>query len=314
MSGLQTVAVKQPCSGVTLMRTPAGMPVLRIHYTANPEMTGERLATERAKYSTDAYWRQEMEIEDDALEGQRVYPDFDPAIHVIPDSQIPKRGCRYMAIDPHPRTPHAALWVLIDWASDWYVYRELWRSTVYGQTRNLRDTEQDNAYTIREYAEAIAWLEGNNIEWRNPETDDEYGLYRRVRGAENIIYRFMDQAGKGFQASDEAHLLESYAKRYDRYGIQCIDPQKSHQSGEDAIRQLLKVRHHDLRGFWPRLHIAASCVELQLELLRFRYQMFRKYTETRELKQQGMEVRRHLIDCLRYLATGQLGYVRNLES
>lgn len=311
---LAPFGVKTPCPGVGLRRALSGIPVLSVHYSARPDMRGETLEKEQAKYSSKAFWQQEMEGRDDALQGQRVYPEFDPAIHVIADTLVPRHGCRYMAIDPHPRTPHAFLWVLVDQWGDAYVYRELWPSVVAGLDRTLNDSEEDNRYTVQEYAETIACLEGNLIEWHNPEKPDEYGVYRRQPGGENVVYRFMDQAGKGFEASDEAHLLESYAKRYDRFGIQCVDPKKSHHSGEDAIRAWLKSRAHDLRGIWPRLHIASSCVELQTELARFRYQMMSKWTDTRELKQQGIEARRHLIDCLRYLATAELGYARSLAS
>jgi hypothetical protein len=297
-----------------MRETPAGIRVALLHYSACPEMTGPRLEHERAKYSSDAYWRQEMEMEAHALEGQRVYDGFDPAIHVIADAIVPKRGCRFMAIDPHPRTPHAFLWVLIDPWGDWYVYRELWPSQVYGAGRDLRDTDSENAYTVREYAETLAALEGNRIEWLNAERDDEYGIYREKPGGERVLYRFMDQAGKGFQASDESADLESYARRYDRCGIQCSDPMREHRSGEDAVRELLKLRAHDRFGLWPRLHLAASCIEVQLELTRHRYRMLRTWTGSRELRQEGVEARCHLIDCLRYLATGRLFYQESLSS
>lgn len=310
----EVAGFRTPCPGVAMRETAAGIRVMLLHYSANPDMAGARLEHERAKYSSVAYWNQEMEMEAHALEGQRVYEGFDPGVHVIADELVPRRGCRFMAIDPHPRTPHAALWVLIDRWGDWYAYRELFPSRVCGQVRNLRDTEPDNSYTVREYAETIAVLEGNRIEWVNAERDDEYGIYRDQPGGERVLYRFMDQAGKGFQASDESALLESYAKRYDRSGIHCSDPMRSHGSGEDAVRELLKLRVHDQHGLWPRLHIAASLVELQLELLRYRYRLIRTWTDTRELKQEGVEARCHLIDTLRYLATGRLFYDAGLAS
>jgi len=296
-----------------MCRLKTGYPVIRVHYTADPEKDADWAAREKPKFS-DAYWQQEYEINAYARSGQRVYPEFDPAIHVIPDEKIPKRGTRYMAIDPHPRTPHAFLWVLIDRWSDWYVYRELWPSVISGIPASLRDDTPENSYTIREYAETLAHLEGNYIEWRNPETDREYGMYRRNALGERIVYRFMDQAGKGFQASSEAEQLETYATRYQRYGIYCLDPKKSHKSGEDAIRALLKPRKHDTYGTWPRLHIAASCVEQRLEFQRFRYKVTRRYNEERELKQEGIEARCHLLDLLRYLATANISHSESLAS
>lgn len=302
-----------PCKGMMMRRTVAGLPVVRLHYSALPFATTEWAERERAKYTSQSYWDLEMEIKYDAMSGQRVYPEFDPVVHVIPDEEVPRRGCRYMSIDPHPRTPHAMLWLLIDKFSDWYIYRELWPSTVYGEPRNIKDSESDNQFTIREYAETIAFLEGNKVEWKNAEEDDEYGIYRRV-GGERIIDRFMDQAGKGFMASGESQVEETYASRYDRFGIQCSDPYKIHKSGEDAIHALLKLRRHDLRGLWPRLHVAASCRELSLELQKYRYKMTRASADDKELKQEGVEARSHQIDNLRYLATANISYIPSLAS
>ncbi len=297
-----------------MRRTANGHAVVRLHYSALSYATPEWILAQRKRYTSQAYWNLEMEIQYEALSGQRVYPEFDPAVHVVLDSDVPARGCRFMSIDPHPRTPHAFLWVLVDRYSDWYVYRDLWPSVVYGEPRNVRDDEQDNQFTIREYAETVAALEGNVIEWRNPETDDEYGVFKRKRGSENIIYRLMDQAGKGFFATGEQQQEETYARRYDRYGLQCSDPYKSHKSGEDAIHALLKLRYHEARGLWPRLHVAASCSELIVELLKYRFKMTKTPTNERELKQQGVEARSHQLDNLRYLATSQLSYIPTLES
>lgn len=58
-----------------------------------------------------------------ALSGM-VYPQFDAAIHVIPDRELPKRGHRQCLIDPHHRTPTAILWRYISPDGVSFVYRE----------------------------------------------------------------------------------------------------------------------------------------------------------------------------------------------
>jgi hypothetical protein len=307
--------VSGPLPGLSLRRTSQGIAVLRVHHTCDPDKSSaEWRAKERAKFTSEAIFRQEIDIEYDAKQGALVYSEFEPQIHVIPNDQVPAKLTRYMSIDPHPRTPHAMLWVGIDQWSDWYVYRELWDSQVYGQARQLRDNDSENSYTVKEYVGAIVALEGNSIEWHNEETDDEYGIFRRGAKGENIVYRFMDQAGKAFRASGEGQQVETYAKRYDRFGIQCVDPKKSHESGEDAIRQLLKSRRHDTKGAWPRIHIAARCEELIMEFRRHRWKSIRKWTADRELFQEGSLVRTHMLDNLRYLATGDLCWIGNLAS
>ena len=316
--------------------TREGIPVVRLHYSANPRCDQEWARKERRKYTSQAWWDLEMEIAYEAMSGQRVYPEFDPAIHVIPHSRVPKKLMRAMAIDPHPRTCHGCLWIGIDAWSDWYVYRELWPSIVYGQPKHVRDDDEDNHYTVREYAETIASLEGNSLRWHHAEEDEEFAEYVQStpgvcprchlpvgvvsdkcadhRGPEKIIERLMDQAGKGFIASGEHQREETYADRYYRFGLQFSDPVKAHKAGEDAVHQLLKVRKHDMYGDWPRLHVSDDCPELILEFIKLRYEKLSKPSEERELKQDPVELRRHLLDCLRYLSMGRLNYVPDLVS
>lgn len=296
----------QPCYGLTLSRTGQGWAVPRAHYAADPSLTPATVDALRAASPTPARWRQEMEIVPDALEGQLVYPEFSPAIHVIDDDQIPRRLTRYMAIDPHPRTPHAMLWTGVDSWGDVWVYRELWPSVAYARTQNPRDDERENEFTTKEYAETIAHLEGCSLEWRREHTDLESAVLRMPdRGGERIVCRYMDVAGKGFKVSAEGAAFESYATRYAKYGITCADPIRWHSKGEDAIRDLLRCRRHEVYGDWPRIHIARSCRELILEISRHKYAPMRGGGE-KELPQSGSAVRTHLLDCLRYLATAQL--------
>ncbi len=327
---------KTPLPGLSMRRTKSGIAVMRVHHIADPDTAQpEWRKTQRARYTSEAWWRLEIDIDYEAQSGQRVYPEFDRGVHVIPDSAVPKRGCRFMAIDPHPRTPHAFMWVLIDEWSDWYVYRELWPSVVCGEAMVLRDDVEDRKYTVREYAETIADLEGNRIEFHRNLTDSEYGIYRRNydgycpdcqrnvselapdcrrhRGPEHILARYMDQAGKGFIASGEHQREETYSDRYYRYGIQCLDPVKSHRTGEDAIHSLLKPRGHDLKGNWPKLHVAASCEETILEFMEHRYQRLRvsSANDDKELKQEGVQARTHMLDLLRYLATANIQHNPN---
>lgn len=301
-------------------RTPKGWFVMRLHYEADETLTQNRLEELRSRQPTEAHWRKEMEIDPHALLGARVYPEFQEKLHVLPDplvrfadpaQKIPRRGSLFMALDPHPRTPHAALWVLIDHWSDWYVYRDFWPSIVYGETRNVTDEDQENMYTVREYADTFARLEGNKIEWHAAETDHEYGVYRKLQAGEQITERYMDQAGKGFFGRGET---TSHWKSYSDLGISCMEPYKIHRAGEDAIRELLRPRRHSVLGEWPRLHIAESCRELIMELKKHRYRRQRRTNDEKELHQDGIESRCHLLDCLRYLATADIGYVKRTES
>lgn len=305
--------VAKPCPGVLMRRSKQGWAVVRLHYSADETMVGERLEREKLRYTSTAWWNKEMEIDYDALSGQRVYPEFDPAVHVIPPERIPRFGCRYFAIDPHPRTPHAMLWVLIDRWNDWYVYREYWPSKAYGEPITITDHDEEKSYHVKDYAWIIAWFESNRIEFLHEYTGRERGRYIQNPRGERILRRYMDQAAKAFQASGEDDARESYAARYIRYGINYSDPYKVHRAGMDSVRQLLTVRKHDLYGDWPRLHISSDCKELILEFTKYRYKSTKFHPE-RELKQDGVDARCHLLDCLRYLAVAELRYSRTGES
>lgn len=299
--------VRRPCPGLTYGKTDRGWDVIHLHYSADPERNADWVKKHKATYSSEANWQKEQEINAYAKDGALVYPEFS-AIHLIDPSKIPDRGCCFMAIDPHPRTPHAMLWVMIDKWSDWYVYREMWPSVVYGMPRSLKDTDEERRFKIRDYAETIAAMEGNSLDFFRQETDAEYAKYKRGRG-EHIILRFMDQAGKAFGKSDnELGMSESYWERYQRYGIDCDAPVKQHASGEEAVRELLRPRYHEFRGTWPRLHISTACPEIILEFRRYRYKMLRRISPDRELPQEGIEARCHLLDLIRYLATAPIQY------
>ena len=130
-------------------RTPSGQAFVRLHYTADEALTPEKVKVLHDSYTSEAFFQREMEIQADALSGVRVYPEFSPELHVIPDEDVPKHGCIYFSIDPHPRTPHAMLWVLIDRWSDWYVYREMWPSIAYPVDGRWRSEEHTSELQSR---------------------------------------------------------------------------------------------------------------------------------------------------------------------
>jgi hypothetical protein len=311
-----------PCQGVSLRRTEKNWGVLRIHYSADPDLVTpageptEKLLDLRDRISNEADWKLEMEIEWEARSGQLVYPEFDPRIHVIPDEDVPAKMVRYMSIDPHPRTPHAILWAGVDRWNDVYVYREYWPSNVYGQSRAMTDSEKEKHAdaTVKHYAETIAFMEGNRLQIVNENDRWERGRYIQQPSGERIYKRFMDQAAKGFLLGGENDDKRSISIRYRDYGIHCQDPNKRHRAGQDQVHAYLQPRHHQAMGMWPRLHITNSCRELIMELGNFRYKQTRRLTEERELKQDPVEARCHEIDNLRYLLTADISYVHGWES
>lgn len=305
--------VRTPAYGLALKRNRQGHAIVRLHVSADQTMTKERLAEIRRTFPTDAFYRQEVEMEAYAKSGALVYPEFEPSIHCIADEDIPRGLTRYMILDPHPRTPFYSLWVGIDRFADWYVYRELWPSAECGQTRRSKFADDDPQFTVKEYAEVYAKLEGNEIEFRDVGTDKESGFYWKKDTGESIVYRLMDQAAKGFKVSAEGMPLETISSRFSLYGLYFEDPYKIHSAGEDAIRALLKPRVVEKR-LWSRLHIAKSCKELIWEFQNLRYETTHGNLDIKEMKQDAMKVRSHGIDCMRYAACSDLTFIQRMAS
>jgi phage terminase large subunit-like protein len=55
---------------------------------------------------------------------QRVFPRFDPKVHVVPSERIPADGTNYLFVDPHGRRNWFMLWIRVAADGRWYVYRE----------------------------------------------------------------------------------------------------------------------------------------------------------------------------------------------
>lgn len=72
-------SVVEIARGVTVRRTIGGIPVVRVHYVADPErdpeITPEWKANERKTYSSQAAWDREQEIVDEAGGGELVFAD-----------------------------------------------------------------------------------------------------------------------------------------------------------------------------------------------------------------------------------------------
>lgn len=300
-------------------RSPSGMPVYRAkdgkhsfvfmfpRFDINPLYTPRRAAQKRKDIGSEGLWQREMMGNPRAMQGTLVFPEFNRAIHVVDPNQIPRELTCYCAIDPHPRTPHAVMWLGVDRFGDFYVYRELWPSIAYGVLRRVRDDEQENQYPIWQYAETIARLEGNEIEWRyaraglmESKKNRESGRYVNRPFGEKIVTRLMDQAGKAFRASGEGEEIETYSERYRKFGVYCQDPYKKHEAGFDAIRDALKLRPYQ-GEMKPRLVISRACPETVLEMENFRFASSSKNMEKDDQNQKTAEFRTHFVDLLRYL-------------
>ena len=204
--------------GVTIRRIPqgrpgAGVPVVRLHYSADPSMTPDRLQQLRSKYTSEARFNREMEIQYEALEGELLYPEFNRERNLCDpfDCSDRDRWTIYNALDPHPRTAHAMVWEAFNKHGDRAVCGEFWPEfgTTYGATDGIR-------WHTREYAEWIQFFESDSNDKTEP--------FRWARGKRLFVHRrYMDTFGKAAY-SDQDSIAKALMPQQDGHGANVGPP------------------------------------------------------------------------------------------
>lgn len=306
--------------GLSLRRVPAGSPgagmaVLRLHYSADPERWSPRgLAILKGKYTSEARWRREMEIEYEALEGELLYPVFSRARNVGPafDVSDPERWTIWMGLDPHPRTAHAMVWEAFNKHGDRAVCAELWPEfgTRYGPTDGIR-------WTTRDYAEAIQMFESDSELKPSPFI---WARGKRLR----VFRRIMDTYGAATN-SDEG---EDYFETYNRLGIELTAEAEKMNRGNEKVRLFFE---HALKGHDnlakagdsissaltarkdphgkeapPAMMVFEDCYETIDEFENVR---FPEGTPERPADERPITYQKHCLDCLHYIETARPGFI-----
>lgn len=157
-----------------------------------------------------------------------VYKAFNPTIHVN-DVDMKKTWTRYMAIDPHPRTPTACLWLAVDEHLNFWVYDELFL----------------DGMDIKEIANAIKAQEGSlaaDVRFIDPAMDKE----NPIVGNFNIRKELMKHGIYTIRANNDWE-----------YGKDCVDraiqPKWNAMLGEEV----------------PQLHIDSGCKRLLYEFTHY---------------------------------------------
>jgi hypothetical protein len=208
------------------MLTNGGIRILRC-ITVLDGKTPEWAAAQKAAMTNQADYEQEYEINFSAKLGTLIYQLHEEAT-LEQSFPIPKEWTRYMALDPHPRVPHAFLWIAVDTWGDAWAYRELWPSKAYGQKGSVPD--DDNRYSIKQYVETVQWQESAD----NPEN----------AGPEKIFRRVIDYAARSMgQGMDERQPDLNFQDKYEELGNwRFEDSIKDHETGYESVNQWLKPR------------------------------------------------------------------------
>jgi hypothetical protein len=173
--------------GTSTRKTKLGFNILRLHYTADPDKdplttAGKAWLLNAKSGMSEARWRQEYEIDYGALGGQLVFPEWETGTHVVPPFKLhPDEWTVSMACDPHPRTPHAFVWLAVNRGGEMVVPFAHWSEP---------DPTAEQRLTVKDYAQFI----------RDVESTKGFVRPRRV----------MDIAGRSMNASEERSYFDAY--------------------------------------------------------------------------------------------------------
>jgi hypothetical protein len=278
-----------------------GVEINWLHYSADPQKNKTWVQVQQPTYSDSSAWRQEQEIDFSARAGHLVFPEFKREFTVIDPYPIPLDVTWWMAIDPHPRTPHAFLWMFVDrWDNHVYA-RDYWPSKAYSRSGNV--PEDDDLYQIDDYVTTLEFLEGPipNLFAPNGYTDNA--------GVQNKIYRrIMDPAGKAW--ASERHKgkdedAETFWDTYRKLGISCDNAKKDFNAGRDKVAMRLRPRTYvgpSGRSEQSQILIFNTCKELIFQIMNCRYpNLTPSQAEHRDPIETPISKRDHMVDLMRYL-------------
>jgi len=199
-----------------------------------------------------------------------IYKEFSTETHVIDPPDIKPHWSRFMAIDPHERTPTAVLWVAVDERENHYIYDELW----------LKNMD------VVQMAEAIHAQEGDlkaQVKLIDPHADKD----NVAAGGFNVRKELMRHGVFCQRANSDPMLGKSRIR-------QALTPRYS---------TLLKRKV-------PQLYVSRYCTQTIFEFQHYIWDEYKRNKEEFSAKETAKKKNDHFMDCLRYLYNYGLKYYK----
>jgi len=190
-----------------------------------------------------------------------IYKEFLAETHVVEPMEIQPHWTRYMAIDPHERTPTAVLWLAVDEKDNHYLYDELW----------LRDMD------IKQISQAILSQEGilpADVRLIDPHADKD----NVVAGGFNVRKELMKYGVFTQRANSDPMLGKARIRK-------ALTPRYS------AI----------LKRSIPQLYVSSYCSQTVYEFQHYIWDEYRRNKEEYDKKEVAKKKNDHFMDCLRYI-------------
>jgi len=190
-----------------------------------------------------------------------VYKEFFPGHHVVERPRVQKHWTRYMAVDPHERTPTAVIWLAVDENENHYIYDELW----------LKDMD------VKSIAYAILAQEGDmpaSVKLIDPHADKD-----------NV-------AAGGFNFRKELMKYGVYTQRANSDPL--LGKSKIRQALTMRYNPILKREI-------PQLHVSRDCKQTIFEFQHYIWDEHRRNKEEYAPKETVKKKHDHFMDALRYI-------------
>ena len=163
----------------------------------------------------------------------RVYPQFDPDVHVVDDFAIPHDWYTGMAVDPHSARPFAIVYFAVAPRGDIYIFKE-WPTSDFTKIR--RDSRDVRAYAM---------------------------LLRDLDGDREISVRLADPNSAPRRDVTRGQYVSSWVDLFAPYGIHLNTNLNDRLDyGEGCVRQLLSYNAKEpiTAANRPKLYVFASCL------------------------------------------------------
>ena len=190
-----------------------------------------------------------------------IYKEFTAETHVIEPIEIKPHWTRFMAIDPHERTPTAVLWLAVDEQDNHYIYDELW----------MRDMD------VKQMSEAIHVQQGMlpaKVCLIDPHADKD------------------NMAAGGFNVRKELMRYGVFTQRANS------DPMLGKARIRKALTPKYSAL---LKCSVPQLKISRYCTQTIYEFQHYIWDEHRRNKEEFSAKETPKKKNDHFMDCLRYI-------------